>query len=158
MSRKIKASIAQSLNESQHKGFDPIHPPPKPEPVPDKQILRYLNFECKKSRIFNQINFKKYPDQIFREAEPEKFKVRGRKKKEEEEDDKEGSDGEELEVVKKSRKIDYFLDRPFEGVYHIDMARQAAFKRPRDTIEWSGQDVMSKFDPYKVRLAIGMLD
>jgi len=115
--------MSQSLNESMHKGFDPIHPPPKPEPVPDKQILRYLNFECKKSRIFNQINFKKYPDQIYREAEPEKFKVRGRKKKEEEQDDKEGSDGEELEMVKKSIKIDYFLDRPFEGVHHIDKAR-----------------------------------
>ena len=44
------------------------------------------------------------------------------------------------------------------GLYHIDMARNSAFKRPRDTIEWSGQDVMSKFDPYKVRLAIAMLD
>jgi hypothetical protein len=38
------------------------------------------------------------------------------------------------------------------------LAKNAAFRRPRDTIEWSGQDVMSKFDPYKVRLAIGMLD
>jgi hypothetical protein len=116
-----------------------------------------LNFECKKSRIFNQINFKKLPDQVYREVEPEKFKIRGRKKKEEEEDENEGTDGEDLEAVKK-RKVDYYLDRPFEGTYHIDMARQAAFKRPRDTIEWSGQDVMSKFDPYKCRLAIGMLD
>jgi hypothetical protein len=55
--------------------------------------------------------------------EPEKFKTRGLKKKEEEEEDKEGSDGEELEVIRKSRKIDYYLDRQFEGVYHIDMAR-----------------------------------
>ncbi len=97
------------------------------------------------------------PDQVYREVEPEKFKIRGRKKKEEEEDENEGTDGEDLEAVKK-RKVDYYLDRPFEGTYHIDMARQAAFKRPRDTIEWSGQDVMSKFDPYKCRLAIGMLD
>lgn len=104
------------------------------------------------------MNIKKYPDQIIREVEPEKFKVRGRKKKEEEEEDKDGSDGEELEITRKTRKIDYYLDRPFEGVYHIDMARNQAFKRPRDTIEWSGQDVMSKFDPYKMRLAIGMLD
>ena len=155
-SRKQKESINQSLTDT-HKSFDPIHPPPKPEPVNDRQILRYLNFECRKSRIFNQVNFKKYPDQIYREVEPEKFKIRGRKKKEEEEEDKDGSDGEDLEI-RKNRKIDYFIDRPFEGTFHISLAKNAAFRRPRDTIEWSGQDVMSKFDPYKVRLAIGMLD
>ena len=85
LSRKIKASIAQSINEAP-KGFDPIHPPPKPEPVNDKQILRYLNFECKKSRIFNQLNFVKLPDQIYKENEMQaNFKIRGRKKKEDEE-------------------------------------------------------------------------
>lgn len=104
------------------------------------------------------MNFKKYPDQIYRDDEPMmKFKIRGRKKKEEEEEDVDGSDGEDLDV-KKARKIDYFLDRPFEGTYHISMARNAAFKRNKDFIEWSGQDVMSKYDPYKVRFAIGMLE
>ena len=121
--------------------------------------MRYLNFECKKSRIFNQLNFVKLPDQIYKETElTAKFKIRGRKKKDEVENDKDGSDGEELGIVRKMRKVDYFLDRKFEGLYHIDMAINSAFKRPRDTIEWSGQDVMSKFDPYKVRLAIAMLD
>jgi hypothetical protein len=110
------------MSEHLPKGFDPIHPPPKPEPLNDKQILRYLNFEVKKSRIFNMLNFKSFPNQIFREAEPEKFKIRGRKKKEEEEEDKDGSDGEVIDV-KKSRKIDYFLDRKFDGEYHIRMAQ-----------------------------------
>lgn len=104
------------------------------------------------------LNIKTHPHHIYREAEPEKFKIRGRKKKEEEEeDDQDGSDGEIVEL-KKNRRIDYFLDRKFEGEYHIDMAKGQAFKRPRDTIEWSGQDVMSKLDPYKMRLAIAMLD
>lgn len=31
-------------------------------------------------------------------------------------------------------------------------------KRAKDIIEWSGQDVLSKMDPYKVRLAISDLD
>lgn len=54
----------------------------------------------------------KLPDQIYKETEMQaKFKIRGRKKKEEEEDDKDGSDGEELKVVRRERKVDYFLDR-----------------------------------------------
>jgi hypothetical protein len=71
--------------------------------------------------------------------------------------DDEGSVGEEEAealIQKRSRKFDYFLDRPVDGSFHIGLARDAAFSRHKDTIEWSGQDIMARFDPYKARLAV----
>lgn len=76
--------------------------------------------------------------------------------------DDEGSEGgeEESEAVaqRRSRKFDYFLDRPVDGSFHISLARSAAFSRHKDTIEWSGQDIMARFDPYKARIAVDKLN
>ena len=33
-----------------------------------------------------------------------------------------------------------------------------AFQRHKDEVEWSGQEVMSRMDPYKVRTAVTRLD
>lgn len=40
----------------------------------------------------------------------------------------------------------------------IKQARLQVNKRAKDIVEWSGQDVLSKMDPYKVRLAVSALD
>lgn len=61
-------------------------------------------------------------------------------------------------IAKRQRKFDYFLDRPVDGNFHISLARDAAFKRHKDLIEWSGQDIMARFDPYKARLAVAKLN
>ena len=37
-----------------------------------------------------------------------------------------------------NKKFDYFLDRNIDGNFHISLAKDAAFKRHKDTIEWSG--------------------
>ena len=107
------------------------------------------------------------PDRIIRRNEVDKQlfkkkKKRGVNKVEEESlGDDEGS-GEEEEAenaaTKKSRKFDYFLDRHVDGSFHISLARDAAFKRHKDRIEWSGQDIMARFDPYKARLAVAKLN
>lgn len=113
-----------SMNNSQtERHFDVIHPPPRPEPLTDRQILSYMNFDCKRSSIFNSINFAKLPDKIYkRELHVEGKGIRVRKKvKDEDVKPIEASDEEIAE--KKSRKIDYFLDRKFEGEHHIDMAK-----------------------------------
>lgn len=134
-SKKSKNAVSQSVSE--HK-YDVIHPPPRPEPLGDKQILRCLNFDCNKSRIFNSVNFKKLPNKIYKEElklDGKAFRTR-KKAKEEEPIEKEESEG-DIED-KKKRKIDYYLDRKFDGSYHIDIAKNQAFKRPRDWFEWSG--------------------
>jgi hypothetical protein len=104
------------------------------------------------------MNFKEMPKKIYKQDVPVEGKgIRTRKKaKDDEPIEKEISDGEGHD--KKGRKIDYFLDRKFEGKHHIDIAKNHVFKRKKDSTEWSGQDVLSKFDPYKVNLAVGMLD
>ena len=63
-----------------------------------------------------------------------------------------------MRETKRTRKIDYFIDRKFEGSNHISKARDIAFQRPKDTIEWSGQDVAVRLDPYKARIAIGRIN
>lgn len=50
------------------------------------------------------------------------------------------------------------MDRPVDGNFHITLARDAAFKRHKDMVEWSGQDIMSRYDPYKARLAVKKLN
>ena len=148
-----------SMNNSQsEKHFDVIHPAPRPEPLTDKQILSYMNFDCKRSAIFNSLNFATLPKKIYKRELPAEGKGIRVRKKAKGEDEKEIEVSDEEIEEKKTRKIDYFLDRRFEGAYHIDIAKSQVFKRPRDWFEWSGQDVLSKFDPYKVKLAIGMLD
>ena len=148
-----------SMNNSQsEKHFDVIHPAPRPEPLSDKQILSYMNFDCKRSAIFNSLNFATLPKKIYKRELPAEGKGIRVRKKAKGEDEKEIEVSDEEIEEKKTRKIDYFLDRKFEGAYHIDIAKSQVFKRPRDWFEWSGQDVLSKFDPYKVKLAIGMLD
>lgn len=121
--------------------------PPKPEPLTDKQILRRLNEEVQRSQIFKQLNIRKLPERIIRRQEVDKNLFKKKKKKgvpgakqEEEPLADEGSAGEENEavMVRKQRKFDYFLDRPVDGSFHIQLARKAAFKRHKDFIEWSG--------------------
>jgi len=40
----------------------------------------------------------------------------------------------------------------------VAQARLSIARRAKDIVEWSGQDVLSKMDPYKVKLAISDLD
>jgi hypothetical protein len=40
--------------------------------------------------------------------------------------------------MRRQRRVDYFLERTIEGDFHISLARDAAFKRHKDIIEWSG--------------------
>lgn len=46
--------------------------PPKPEPLTDKQILKRLNEEVQRSRIFKALNLKKLPERIIRRQEVDK--------------------------------------------------------------------------------------
>lgn len=72
--------------------------------------------------------------------------------------DDEGDESEGDTFKVKQRKIDYFLDRPVDGNFQIGLASGSAFKRHKDHIEWSGQDIMARFDPYKARLAVDRLN
>jgi hypothetical protein len=103
--------------------------------------------EVKSSPLFQSLNVKKYPAEIIRrkDIDPNLMKKRRRrnqdKKKDEVKDDgiidSEDSQ-EEVRKARRLRKIDYFVDRPIDGYYHICKARDIAFQRPKDTIEWSG--------------------
>lgn len=72
------------------------------------------------------------PKKIYKKEVPVEGKgLRTRKKaKEADTNEVEASEGEEQES--KGRKIDYFLDRKFDGEYHIDIAKNLAFKRKKD--------------------------
>jgi Ion transport protein len=90
-----------------------------------------------------------------------KKKQKGVAKEEESQGDDEGSaldDEGNPGAPKKQRKIDFFLDRPVDGNFHITLAKNSAFSRHKDTVEWSGQDIISRFDPYKARLAVSKLN
>jgi len=64
MSAKIRSSRG-SVGVSSHAfSVSQKNMAPKPEPLTDKQILRCLNAEFSKSKIFRDINFKKLPDRI----------------------------------------------------------------------------------------------
>ena len=143
--------------------------PPKPEPLTDKQILKRLNEEVLRSRIFKSLYLRKLPNRIIRKQEVDKGLFKKKKKKgvtkieDESFGDDEGSGGEYQEKGgpgghSKKKKVDYFLDRHVDGNFHISIAKNAAFRRHKDTIEWSGQDIIAKFDPYKARLAVSRLN
>ena len=165
-SMSVKRGRAGSVGESMI-GKNNKGQPPKPEPLTDKQILKRLNEEVHRSRIFKALHIKKLPEKIIRIEKIDKnmFKKQKNKKKAakaEENDlggDEAGTDDDDEGItVKKQRKIDYFLDRPVDGNFHISLAQNAAFKRHHDFVEWSGQDIMSRFDPYKARLAVAKLN
>ena len=61
-------------------------------------------------------------------------------------------------MKKQNRKIDYYLDRKIDGIYHISQAKEVALHRHKDEVEWSGQDIMCRMDPYKVRIAVSRID
>lgn len=67
-----------------------------------------------------------------------------------------GSDAER--ALLKKKKVDFYLDRHIDGSYHITHALRAAFRRHKDRIEWSGQDIIPRCDPFKVRLAVDKLN
>lgn len=156
LSVKNKAS---SMGESSAKPKSKI--PPKPEPLTDKQILKKINNEVMKSRVFNQINIRQLPDHIVHREVVDKNLFR-KKKGGLELKQEEGlltleaeSDG---EAGARRRRVDYFLEKEVIGDYHISLARDAAFARHKDSTEWSGQDIMPRYDPYKARAAVDSLD
>lgn len=57
-----------------------------------------------------------------------------------------------------NNRYDYFLDRDLNYHTQIVQAKMVAHSRPIDNIEWSGQDIMQRFDPYKARLALDALN
>jgi len=160
MSVKNRAS---SIGESSAKAKSKI--PPKPEPLTDKQILKKINNEVMKARVFNQINIRQLPDHIVRREVVDKNLFRKKKgglelKQEEGLLALEADSGDEGQPATgaRRRRVDYFLEKEIIGDYHISLARDAAFARHKDTTEWSGQDIMPRFDPYKARAAIDSLD
>jgi Ion transport protein len=68
------------------------------------------------------------------------------------------SDSDDDEHKMKKKRIDFYLDREIDGYSMVRLAHFQTTKRAKDIVEWSGQDVLSKMDPYKVRLAVGALD
>jgi len=54
--------------------------PPKPEPLTDKQILKRLNEEVGRSRIFKALHIKKLPERIIRRMEVDKLLFKKKKK------------------------------------------------------------------------------
>lgn len=165
-SMSVRRGKGSSMGESMAGQASNKQLPPKPEPLTDKQILKRLNEEVGRSRIFKKLNLKKLPEKIIRRQEVDKNLFKKKKKREinkvEEESlgDDEGSVDEEADAAaqRKSRKIDYFLDRHVDGKFHITLAKNAAFNRHKDRVEWSGQDIIVKLDPYKARLAVTRLE
>jgi hypothetical protein len=47
-------------------------------------------------------------------------------------------DESEAEKLKRLKRVDYFLEREFEGKTQITLAKAQANKRAKDLIEWSG--------------------
>lgn len=151
---------ASSIGESSAKAKSKI--PPKPEPLTDQQLLKKINNEVKKSRVFNQINIRQLPDHIIHREVRDKNLFRPKKgglelKQEEGLLALEADSGDDGQHAKR-RRVDYFLEKEIIGDYHIGLARDAAFARHKDTTEWSGQDIMPRFDPYKARAAVDSLD
>lgn len=68
------------------------------------------------------------------------------------------SDSDEDDRKMKKKRLDFFLDRNIDGYAIIKEARFEVNKRAKDTVEWSGQDVLSKMDPYKVRIGVDSLN
>lgn len=53
---------------------------------------------------------------------------------------------------------DYFIDLAAEHQQQIIKAKNYALNKPKDNLEWSGQDVVMRLDPYKARYAIQKLN
>ena len=138
MSVKNRAS---SLGESSTAKAKPKIPP-KPEPMTDKQIIKKLNNEVMKSKIFQQLNIRHLPDRIVRREVVDKNLFRKKKGglelKQEDGLLTLAEESEEENLPSRKRRVDYFLERQIMGDYHISLARDAAFARHKDLIEWSG--------------------
>ena len=123
MSLKNRAS---SMGESSTAKAKPKIPP-KPEPMTDKQIVKKLNNEVLKSKIFQRINIRNLPDRIVRREVVDKNlfrkKTGGLELKQEEGllTIAEESDNENQHSRKK--RVDYFLERQILGDHHIGLAR-----------------------------------
>lgn len=63
-------------------------------------------------------------------------------------------DESETEKIKRLKRVDYFIEREFDGKTQINISKSQAIKRAKDLVEWSGQEVLSKLDPYKARIGI----
>jgi hypothetical protein len=50
------------------------------------------------------------------------------------------------------------VDRELNNQDEVAKARSSANNKKIDEIEWSGQDIMQKFDPYKARIALNSLN
>ncbi|CDW83739.1 cation channel family protein [Stylonychia lemnae] len=136
---------------------------PRPEALTDKQILKRLNNEVKRSKVFSSVHFRKLPDSIRRKdgvvtVLPNK-KKKGAKKGTITHRDEDGDD-ELSETSEEEERLndDYFIDRELDYYEQILKAKNAAASRPIDNIEWSGQDIMQRFDPYKARIALESLN
>lgn len=135
----------------------------RPEPLTDQQIVYRLNSAVKKSEIFKKLFIRKFPRRIIRkdkQALLNKKTMKHLKKQAEkeqkgviEEEIPSGEDDEEEKIV--PMKGDYFLDAPIDGDYHISLAKNESHKRHKDRVEWSGQDIIPRFDPFKARVAVG---
>ena len=64
---KIKSLVSDPNNKSV---VVPTLNIPRPEPLNDKQILKRLNKEMMKSKVFKSVYFQKLPEKINRKGEP----------------------------------------------------------------------------------------
>jgi hypothetical protein len=81
--------------------------------------------------VFKGTNIRKFPTEIVRRKELDKnlFKKRKKKETKQEEEAYIASDDSQIEYreARKARKVDYYVDRPIDGYYHISKAREVAF-------------------------------
>ncbi len=90
---------------------------PNPDPLPDKKLIKVLNEDFTSSRIFNGINYKQLPDSIFRKNNLDNKLFKKKKKKGGYVSDEENlnDDESETEKIKRLKRVDYFLEREFDG-------------------------------------------
>ena len=103
----------------------------------DALILSRLNEEVLDSKIFKALHIKKLPAKIVRKQE-HKILHGAKKRREPPKLEEEDLEGDESGITKIMKRLDYFLDHNVNGLDVVSIARDAAFSRHKDYIEWSG--------------------
>ncbi|CDW78727.1 cation channel family protein [Stylonychia lemnae] len=131
----------------------------------DRQILKRLNNEIKRSRVFKSVNFTKLPD-VIKRKEGQEIHIKKKPKKNPKKKPNKNNlllEHEEEEVSDTSQDLDgleddIYIDRDFQNYDEVFKAKAEALNRKIDNVEWSGQDIMTRFDPYKAKIALDSLN
>lgn len=147
MSSRDRKSINNVFTSGASRGVSTYGAPllPKPELMTDKQILKRLNKELKKSKIFSSVNFSKLPETIKRKEGDTmanikiKQKKPGKKINEIHNEEKKEEDFSDSSGHEKDEQIeDFYIDKKIDNNNHIDKAKKAASHKVIDHVEWSG--------------------